>query len=112
MKKKYSKESNYIKINLNTKNQSLNYNNNSNNNNNKANTYIKMKQKKNDSYLDTLLQGEPYGWTSYTKVGFAGDILNLGNNVCELTNDKIFCIGVSIRAALEFKNSDGISVIY
>ena len=51
MKKKYSKESNYIKINLNTKNQSLNYNNNSNNNNNKANTYIKMKQKKNDSYL-------------------------------------------------------------
>ena len=68
--------------------------------------------KKNDSYLDTLLQGEPYGWTSYTKVGFAGDILNLGNNVCELTNDKIFCIGVSIRAALEFKNSDGISVIY
>ena len=45
MKKKYSKEGNYIKVNLSSKNNSQ-----SNNSNIKGNAYIKMKQKK-DSYL-------------------------------------------------------------
>lgn len=62
--------------------------------------------------LDSLLQGEPYGWTYYTKVGFAGDMLNLGNNVCRIVNDDFLCIGVSIRSALEFSNEDGNSVTY
>lgn len=67
---------------------------------------------KNNMYLDSLLQGEPYGWTYYTKVGFAGDMLDLGNNVCRIVNDAFLCIGVSIRSALEFSNENGNSVTY
>ncbi|MDY6332517.1 MAG: hypothetical protein SPL52_13505 [Fibrobacter sp.] len=67
---------------------------------------------KNAVYLDTLLQGKPYGWTDYTKVGFAGDMLNLGNNICMIVDDRFSCVGVSIRGALEYMNENGISVIY
>ena len=67
---------------------------------------------RNAVYLDSLLQGKPYGWTYYTKVGFAGDMLNLGNNVCRIVNDDFLCIGVSIRSALEFSNENGNSVTY
>ena len=67
---------------------------------------------KNAVYLDTLLQGKPYGWTDYTKVGFAGDMLNLGNNICMIVDDRFSCVGVSIRGALEYMNENGIIVIY
>ena len=67
---------------------------------------------KNTVYLDTLLQGKPYGWTDYTKVGFAGDMLNLGNNVCVIDNEHFSCIGVSIRGALEYRSENGNVVIY
>ncbi len=67
---------------------------------------------KNDKALDSLLQGKPYGWAEYTKVGFAGNILNLGNNICEIINDNFRCMGISIRNALEYRYKDGTSVIY
>lgn len=67
---------------------------------------------KNGKVIDSLLQGNPYGWAEYTKVGFAGNMLNLGNNVCEIVNDNFRCVGISIRNALEYKYKDGISVIY
>lgn len=68
--------------------------------------------KKNESILDSLLQGDPYGWSKYTKVGFAGNILNLGNNICEIKNDKFRCVGTSVRNALEYRCEDGTAVIY
>ena len=67
---------------------------------------------KNGKVIDSLLQGNPYGWAEYTKVGFAGNMLNLGNNVCEIVNDNFQCVGISIRNALEYKYKDGTSVIY
>ena len=67
---------------------------------------------KNAVYLDTLLQGKPYGWTDYTKVGFTGNILNLGNNICAIINDNFRCLGISIRNALEYRYKDGTSIIY
>ncbi|MDY6332849.1 MAG: hypothetical protein SPL52_15225 [Fibrobacter sp.] len=77
-----------------------------------ANDPLDLFLKKNDKVLDSLLQGMPYGWTEYTKVGFVGNILNLGNNVCEIVNDNFRCVGISIRNALEYKYKDGTSVIY
>ena len=68
--------------------------------------------KKNDMVLDSLLQGKPYGWAEYTKVGFAGNILNLGNNICEIVNDNFQCMGISIRNSLEYRYKDGTSIIY
>ena len=67
---------------------------------------------KNDKALDSLLQGKPYGWAEYTKVGFVGNILNLGNNICEIINDNFQCVGISIRNALEYRYKDGTSIIY
>ena len=67
---------------------------------------------KNAVYLDSLLQGDPYGWTYYTKVGFAGNMLNLGNNVCMIVDDSFVCIGVSIRSALEYCNENDDRIIY
>lgn len=67
---------------------------------------------KNDNILDSLLQGKPYSWSKYTKVGFAGNILNLGNNVCKIVSDNFQCIGVSIRDALEYRCKDGTTIIY
>ena len=61
---------------------------------------------KNDVDLDSLMQGEPYGWANYTKVGFAGNLLNLGNNVCQIINNQFSCLGVSIRGSLDFKAGD------
>ena len=61
---------------------------------------------KNDVDLDSLMQGEPYGWANYTKVGFAGNLLNLGNNVCQIINNHFSCLGVSIRGSLDFKAGD------
>ena len=68
--------------------------------------------KKNDTVLDSLLQGKPYGWAEYTKVGFTGNILNLGNNICAIINDNFRCLGISIRNALEYRYKDGTSIIY
>ena len=68
--------------------------------------------KKNDTVLDSLLQGKPYGWAEYTKVGFVGDILNLGNNICKIVNDSFQCVGISIRNALEYRYTDGTSIVY
>ncbi len=68
--------------------------------------------KKNDMVLDSLLQGKPYGWAEYTKVGFAGNILNLGNNICKIVNDNFQCVGISIRNSLEYRYKDGTSIIY
>lgn len=62
--------------------------------------------------LDSLLQGKPYGWAEYTKVGFAGNILNLGNNICKIVNDNFQCVGISIRNSLEYRYKDGTSIIY
>ena len=67
---------------------------------------------KNDNILDSLLQGKPYSWSKYTKVGFAGNILNLGNNVCKIVSDNFQCVGVSIRDALEYRCKDGTTIIY
>ena len=61
---------------------------------------------KNDVIVDSLIQGEPYGWTSYTKVNFAGEMLNLGNNVCKIVKNQILCLGASIRGNLEFKSGE------
>ena len=66
---------------------------------------------KNDVDLDSLMQGEPYGWASYTKVGFAGDMLNLGNNVCAIVNSQFSCLGVSIRGDVVFK-TEGLTITY
>lgn len=68
--------------------------------------------KKNDKALDSLLQGKPYDWAEYTKVGFAGNILNLGNNICTIINDNFRCLGISIGNALEYRYKDGPSIIY
>ena len=67
---------------------------------------------KNGDPLDTLLQNNPYNWASYTKVGFSGNLLNLGNNVCKILDDKIFCLGISIRSALEYRIGNDFTVIY
>lgn len=67
---------------------------------------------KNGKVIDSLLQGNPYGWVEYTKVGFVGNILNLGNNICEIVNDNFQCVGISIRNALEYRYKDGTSIIY
>ncbi len=67
---------------------------------------------KNGKVIDSLLQGNPYGWVEYTKVGFVGNILNLGNNICEIINDNFQCVGISIRNALEYRYKDGTSIIY
>ena len=67
---------------------------------------------KNDMVLDSLLQGKPYGWAEYTKVEFAGNILNLGNNICKIVNDNFQCVGISIRNSLEYRYKDGTSIIY
>ena len=77
-----------------------------------ANDPIDLFLKKNDKVLDSLLQGMPYGWTEYTKVGFVGNVLNLGNNICEIVNDNFQCVGMSIRNALEYRHKDGTSIIY
>ncbi len=67
---------------------------------------------KNGKVIDSLLQGNPYGWAEYTKVGFVGNILNLGNNICEIINDNFQCVGISIRNALEYRYKDGTLIIY
>lgn len=67
---------------------------------------------KNAVYVDTLLQGDPYKWSNVTKVGFAGNVLNLGNNICEIVDGKIQCVGVAIRGTLEFRQQDGASITY
>ena len=77
-----------------------------------ANDPLDLFLKKNDKVLDSLLQGMPYGWTEYTKDGFVGNILNLGNNICEIVNDNFQCVGMSIRNALEYRHKDGTSIIY
>ena len=66
---------------------------------------------KNDVDYDSLMQGKPYGWASYTKVGFAGNVLNLGNNICEIINNQFSCLEVSIRGNLDFKTEKD-TIIY
>ncbi len=66
---------------------------------------------KNNDILDSLMHGEPYEWASYTKIGFAGEMLNLGNNVCKIVSDQFSCLGVSIRGSLEYK-SDEVTITY
>ena len=52
---------------------------------------------KDDFFLDSLLQGEPYGWNNRSGVSFMGDILNMGNNIGVINiNNKINGLGVRI----------------
>ena len=67
---------------------------------------------KNNEFLDSLLQGSPYGWASYTKVGFSGNLLNLGNNIFKIQGDRLFSNGVSIRNSLEYKLENGNYITY
>ena len=67
---------------------------------------------KNGESLDTLLHNNPYDWASYTRVAFSGNLLNLGNNVCKILDDRISCLGVSIRSALEYRIGNDFTVIY
>lgn len=67
---------------------------------------------KNGESLDTLLHNNPYDWASYTRVAFSGNLLNLGNNVCKILDDKISCLGVSIRSAFEYRIGNDFTVIY
>ncbi len=67
---------------------------------------------KNTEYLDTLRHGEPFGWDGHTKVSFAGEILNLGNNICKIVNNKFSCLGVAIREALRYRDENGRDVVY
>ena len=67
---------------------------------------------KNDVFLDSLLQGKPYEWASYTKVGFSGSVLNLGNNIFKIIDDKLFSNGIAIRSALEYEFENGYYITY
>lgn len=67
---------------------------------------------KNDGKIDSLIHGDGYKWTDYTKIGFSGNVLNLGGNISLLNNGRIEIFSSADLKGLMFRNIGGSLITY
>ena len=67
---------------------------------------------KDNEYLDSLVYGDSYKWNKYTKIGFAGSVLNLGGNIGRYKNGRIEIFSSADLTGLMFRNVGGSLITY
>ena len=67
---------------------------------------------KDGEYLDSLMHGDSYKWDYYTKIGFAGNVLNLGGNIGRYRNGFIEIFSSADLTGLVFRNIGGSLITY
>lgn len=67
---------------------------------------------KDGEYLDSLMHGDSYKWDDYTKIGFAGNVLNLGGNIGRYRNEHIEIFSSADLTGLMFRNIGGSLITY